>query len=959
MSAETLTDRFARGSAPAESRSSAGRSGQPRAAAASVVERLGAALRVALRLGLGDGRLAEQVDRGRDAVASTARAASPSAACGLSPTMKRCAMCLTPAAAAAPSAVRPARVLPIRIATATGGGGSSTSPRKPVRWRARSSSERQAGTTSTKRNSAALSSASCDASSIALSSAAASGLRARRAARRPARRPTSNSSRSSVASSTGGTIRLAARATRDCRSWVYARRVREPGLLSVVAPMHDEEDTVDAFHERTVAALSGLDFELVLVDDGSRDATGERLRALAAADERVKVVTLSRNFGHQAALSAGLEHARGDVVVMLDADLQDPPELIPEMVDALARRRRRRLRRARARARARRASSCSTARWFYRLFARLARIELAHELGRLPADGPRAARRAARDARAQPLPARHDRLGRLHADGRAPTGARRARAARRSSRPRRMLRFAFDAITSFSHAPLQAATLLGFVFSFLAFLAIPLAVVARYADIYGRGVPTTIVIVLLLGGIQLITVGIIGEYVGRIYDEVKHRPLYVVRERVNVDAPGDRPSRARARRARGEDRRPRRRRVRPHRRAPARARRPRGRRLRALARARRPGGDARRRRRPPARALLPPPVHVRPRTSRSCTRELGMPDAIEWRALERRVLRARRAAPVRDAARPAALQPAVAARRACGWARRCSRCSASPATARRTSAITARDWIERAHGPRRVGRGLGAAAARQVRRARRRRSRWSGCGASCALRRSVRGEDAARSGSATRASPGSRCSTRSRGAVDGARRPRADRPRRRRGSRAPASGFGCTPAPPGSFRRGHDPRAFDAGGARDATTACSPTVPNDVFEELLDPALAGEVGEEYLGRTRSIEYFAALCLLLELDRRFSPYYWTNVADRALPFVGLIEHTNFVEPERYDGRRFLYVANYLAARPRAARARRRRAARALRARPARGQPGLLARLGAALAGCTPSRPRSRS
>jgi dolichol-phosphate mannosyltransferase len=109
-----------------------------------------------------------------------------------------------------------------------------------------------------------------------------------------------------------------------------------------------------------------------------------------------------------------------------------------------------------------------------------------------------------------------------------------------------MLRFAFDAITSFSHAPLQAATLLGFVFSILAFLAIPLAVVARYTDIYTRGVPTTIVIVLLLGGIQLITVGIIGEYVGRIYDEVKHRPLYVVRERVNVEAPDRAPGRATA-----------------------------------------------------------------------------------------------------------------------------------------------------------------------------------------------------------------------------------------------------------------------------------------------------------------------------------------------------------------------------------------------------------------------------
>ena len=97
--------------------------------------------------------------------------------------------------------------------------------------------------------------------------------------------------------------------------------MRELGLLSIVAPLHDEADTVAAFHERALAAVAGLDVELVLVDDGSRDATPALLAQLAAADERVKVVTLSRNFGHQAALSAGLDHARGDVVVMLDGDL--------------------------------------------------------------------------------------------------------------------------------------------------------------------------------------------------------------------------------------------------------------------------------------------------------------------------------------------------------------------------------------------------------------------------------------------------------------------------------------------------------------------------------------------------------------------------------------------------------------------------------------------------------------
>lgn len=122
-------------------------------------------------------------------------------------------------------------------------------------------------------------------------------------------------------------------------------------------------------------------------------------------------------------------------------------------------------------------------------------------------------------------------------------------------------------------------------------------------------------------------------------------------------------------------------------------------------------------------------------------------------------------------------------------------------------------------------------------------------------------------------------------------------------------GFLVVPGDPGSFRRGHDPREFPAGEAAryDAVLA---TVPNDVFERLLSPELVAAVGEAYLGRLRSIEYFAALCLLLELDRPLSRFYWTNIADAELPFVGLIEHTNFVEPERYGGRRFLYVANYL-------------------------------------------------
>jgi glycosyltransferase involved in cell wall biosynthesis len=311
--------------------------------------------------------------------------------------------------------------------------------------------------------------------------------------------------------------------------------VREPGLLSVVAPLHDEEDVVGAFHARTVAALDGIEFELVLVDDGSRDSTPEQLRALADADERIKVITLSRNFGHQAALSAGLEHSRGDVVAMLDADLQDPPELIPEMLAAW--------RRGADVVYAVRESregetrfKIATARWFYRLFAKLARIELANDSGDF-----RLMDRAPLDALLSMTERNRFLRGMTVWVGFTQTAVTYRREARVGGRtkftPARMLRFAFDAITSFSHAPLQAATLLGFAFSLLAFLAIPLTVVARYTNMYSRGVPSTIVIILLLGGIQLITVGIIGEYVGRIYDEVKRRPLYVVRERVNVEAP--------------------------------------------------------------------------------------------------------------------------------------------------------------------------------------------------------------------------------------------------------------------------------------------------------------------------------------------------------------------------------------------------------------------------------------
>jgi glycosyltransferase involved in cell wall biosynthesis len=313
---------------------------------------------------------------------------------------------------------------------------------------------------------------------------------------------------------------------------------REVGLLSVVAPMYEEEDTVDPFVERVEAALGDLDYELILVNDGSKDRTRDAMAAAAARDPRIKIVSLARNFGHQPALTAGLEHATGDVIVMIDGDLQDPPEVIPEMlarwregIDVVYAVRQQRLGET--------AFKRITARGFYKTFRRLTGLDLAVESG----DFRLMDRKALNALLAMPERNRFLRgmtvwIGFSQI---AVPFVRQERHAGVTKYPlRKMLRFSFDAITSFSSRPLQWATFLGFFFSLVAFLAIPLTVIARYANIFERGVPTTIIVVLLLGGIQLITLGIIGEYVGRIYDEVKHRPLYVVGERINFKEPADR-----------------------------------------------------------------------------------------------------------------------------------------------------------------------------------------------------------------------------------------------------------------------------------------------------------------------------------------------------------------------------------------------------------------------------------
>jgi glycosyltransferase involved in cell wall biosynthesis len=302
-------------------------------------------------------------------------------------------------------------------------------------------------------------------------------------------------------------------------------------LLSVCAPVFNEEDLVEEFHTRATAALRGLNYELIIVNDGSTDSTGEKLNTLAAGDPRLRVVHLSRNFGHQAALTAGLEHARGNAVAMLDADLQDPPQLIPKMLAAwedgsdvvyMVREERT----------GETPFKLATARWFYAIFRKLAQVELEPNSGDF-----RLLDRRALNA----LLSMGERNRFLRGmtvwvgfNQTAISYKRDARYAGETKYPiRKMLRFSLDAIASFSHLPLQIATYLGFLFASVAFVAIPVVIILKFTGGYLPGFGALTILILMIGGLQLIALGLIGEYVGRIYDESKHRPLYIVREQRN------------------------------------------------------------------------------------------------------------------------------------------------------------------------------------------------------------------------------------------------------------------------------------------------------------------------------------------------------------------------------------------------------------------------------------------
>ena len=301
--------------------------------------------------------------------------------------------------------------------------------------------------------------------------------------------------------------------------------------FSVVGPVFDEVETLREFYDRVQAAMDaiGETWELVLVDDGSTDGSSDVIRDLAFEDIRVRPVLFSRNFGHQIAVTAGMDYSRGQAVVTIDTDLQDPPELIAELGEKW----REGYEVVYAVRTEREGESWfkrATAAVFYRVINRITEVDIPLDAGdfrlldRKVVEALKKMREHHRFPRAMTAWVGFKQIGVDY--------KRSARQAGETKYPfRKMLRLAINAVTGFSYFPLQLATFFGFICALLAIVAIPIVI---YLRLSGRGElsgqATTLIAVLFLGGVQLISLGILGEYIGRLYDEAKDRPLYVLRE---------------------------------------------------------------------------------------------------------------------------------------------------------------------------------------------------------------------------------------------------------------------------------------------------------------------------------------------------------------------------------------------------------------------------------------------
>lgn len=302
--------------------------------------------------------------------------------------------------------------------------------------------------------------------------------------------------------------------------------------FSIIAPIYNEAGNLPELYRRIAAALekTGESWELILVDDGSQDGSVKLIRDYALQDEHVRPVIFARNFGHQLAVTAGLDYSRGEAVVIIDSDLQDPPEVILDLIEKW-REGYEVVYAVRAEREGETWFKKFTASIFYRMINRITSVPIPVDTG----DFRLMDRKVVNVLNS--MRERHRFIRGMSVwVGFKQTGVQYRRAARTAGETkyplRKMMKFASDAITGFSYLPLQLATYLGFVSASLSILAIPIVIGLR---LWGSQEPllgqaTTLIAVLFLGGVQLISLGILGEYIGRLYDEAKGRPLYVVRE---------------------------------------------------------------------------------------------------------------------------------------------------------------------------------------------------------------------------------------------------------------------------------------------------------------------------------------------------------------------------------------------------------------------------------------------
>jgi dolichol-phosphate mannosyltransferase len=305
----------------------------------------------------------------------------------------------------------------------------------------------------------------------------------------------------------------------------------ESPKISIIAPIFNEAENIPELYRRICEVLdpTGESWEIVMIDDGSTDGSTDLIRELRDRDPRVVPVIFARNFGHQIAVTAGLDYAKGDAVVIIDSDLQDPPEVILDLIEkwkegyevVFA---------VRTEREGETWFKEFTASLFYRLIYRITDVDIPMDTGDF-----RLLDRKVVNVMGQ-MRERHRFLRGMSVwVGFKQTGVEYKRAARFSGETKyplkKMLKFATDAITSFSYFPLQLAMYIGFISAGISILAIPIVVIMRLAGSQAFfGQATTLIAVLFLGGVQLISLGILGEYIGRLYDEAKGRPLYIVSE---------------------------------------------------------------------------------------------------------------------------------------------------------------------------------------------------------------------------------------------------------------------------------------------------------------------------------------------------------------------------------------------------------------------------------------------